>query len=84
MVLRCGVPVPAVLTPGSKHYNPLADAAAVNGVDWLLERQDDGYRFTTLRRQANVEVTVASRYAPEIDSLVDLGAAVRGAIPPKP
>ncbi len=35
IVLRCGVPTPDVLTPGNAHYNPTADAAEIDGVDWL-------------------------------------------------
>ncbi|MFF3269468.1 DUF3515 domain-containing protein [Streptomyces chrestomyceticus] len=79
--LRCGVPKPAVLTPGSEHYNPGADAAEVDGVDWLFERQDDGYRFTTVLRKTYVEVSVPGKYAPEVDVLTDLADAVRKTVP---
>jgi hypothetical protein len=79
--LRCGVPRPELLTPGSEHYNPTADAVEVNGVTWLLERQDDGYRFTTTGRKAFVEVTVPGKYAPETGALTDLADAVRKAVP---
>ncbi|WP_232544314.1 DUF3515 domain-containing protein [Streptomyces buecherae] len=79
--LRCGVPRPDVLTPGSEHYNPLADSVDVNGVGWLLEKQPDGYRFTTTLRKAYVEVTVPSKYAPEINPLTDLADAVKKTIP---
>ncbi|MEU6329283.1 DUF3515 domain-containing protein [Streptomyces sp. NPDC047049] len=79
--LRCGVPKPDVLTYGSEHYNPRADAAEVNGVEWLFEKQDDGYRFTTVLRKAYVEVTVPGKYAPEVDVLTDLGSAVKKTVP---
>ncbi|MFI6767156.1 DUF3515 domain-containing protein [Streptomyces sp. NPDC050355] len=79
--LRCGVPKPDVLTYGSEHYNPKADAAEVNGVEWLFEKQDDGYRFTTVLRKAYVEVTVPGKYAPEVDALTDLAGAVRKTVP---
>ncbi|MFE3884455.1 DUF3515 domain-containing protein [Streptomyces lydicus] len=79
--LRCGVPKPDVLTYGSEHYNPGADAAEVNGVEWLFEKQDDGYRFTTVLRKAYVEVTVPGKYAPEVDVLTDLGGAVKKTVP---
>ncbi|MFD5394533.1 DUF3515 domain-containing protein [Streptomyces sp. NPDC127097] len=79
--LRCGVPKPDVLTYGSEHYNPNADAAEVNGVDWLFEKQDDGYRFTTVLRKAYVEVTVPGEYAPEVDVLTDLAGAVKKSVP---
>ncbi|MER0482878.1 DUF3515 domain-containing protein [Streptomyces sp. Edi2] len=79
--LRCGVPKPDVLTYGSEHYNPGADSAEVNGVEWLFEKQDDGYRFTTVLRKAFVEVTVPGKYAPEVDALTDLGGAVKKTVP---
>lgn len=79
--LRCGVPEPEVLRPGSEHYNPTSDAAEVNGVSWLLEELDGGYRFTTTERDPYVEVTVPDAYAPEIGVLTDLADAVRQALP---
>lgn len=79
--LRCGVPRPEKLSPGSEHYNPTAEAAEVDGVSWLLEELDDGYRFTTTDRAANVELTVPDDYAPEIDALPDLAEPVRASVP---
>ncbi|OKI06723.1 hypothetical protein A6A06_36755 [Streptomyces sp. CB02923] len=79
--LRCGVRKPVVLTPGSEHYNPGADAAEVNGVEWLFEKQDDGYRFTTVLRKTYVEVSVPGKYTPEVDVLTDLADAVRKTVP---
>lgn len=64
-----------------EHYNPKADAAEVNGVEWLFEKQEDGYRFTTVLRKAFVEVTVPRKYAPEVDVLTDLGRAVKKTVP---
>lgn len=80
--LRCGVPRPEVLSPGSEHYNPTSDAAEVNGVSWLIEEREDGYRFTTTERSAYVEVTVPGAYAPEIGVLTELAAAVK-TVPPR-
>lgn len=79
--LRCGVPKPEKLTPGSEHYNPTAEAAEVNGVSWLLEKQDGGWRFTTTQRTANVEVTVPEEYAPEAGVLTEFSRAVKSAVP---
>lgn len=83
--LRCGVPRPAVLTPGDEHYNPTADAVVVNGVEWLLEDAGDtegaGRRFTTTNRVAYIEVTVPGEYAPEVNALTDLADAVKEAVP---
>jgi hypothetical protein len=82
--MRCGVPRPEKLTPGSEHYNPTAEAAEVNGVSWLLEQRHGGYRFTTTGRAANVELTVPDDYSPEIDALPDLAKAIRTSIPERP
>ncbi len=79
--LRCGVPKPEVLRHGSEHYNPNPDSAEVDGVQWLFEKQDDGYRFTTVLRKVYVEVTVPGKYAPEVNVLPDLSGAVQKAIP---
>ncbi|MEV0372637.1 DUF3515 domain-containing protein [Streptomyces sp. NPDC050636] len=79
--LRCGVPKPDVLTAGSEHYNPNAEGAEVNGVRWLFEKQDDGYRFTVVLRKVYVEVTVPGTYAPEVNVLTDLAGAVKKTIP---
>lgn len=82
--LRCGVPEPDVLTPGDEHYNPTAEAAEVNGVSWLLDEREDGYRFTTTDRAAYVEVTVPDTYAPEVGVLTDLADAVKKTVPRAP
>ncbi|MFC4493966.1 DUF3515 domain-containing protein [Streptomyces ovatisporus] len=79
--LRCGVPRPEKLSPGSEHYNPTAEAVEVNGVSWLLEKREEGYRFTTIGRAANVELTVPEDHAPEIDALPDLAKSVRTSVP---
>jgi hypothetical protein len=74
IVLRCGVAAPAALRPDSQ-------LVTVNGVDWLPEQTDAGYRFTTVGRIANVEVTVPTAYAPEGAALVDVAGAVRSLDP---
>ncbi|WP_445330468.1 DUF3515 domain-containing protein [Streptomyces sp. GSL17-111] len=82
--LRCGVRRPERLTPGSEHYNPTADAVVVNDVDWLLEELADGHRFTTVGRDAFVEVTVPAAYAPEVNALTDLARPVATTVPQSP
>lgn len=79
--LRCGVPKPKKLTPGSEEYNPTSDSAEVNGVGWLPEEQDEGYRFTTTGRVAHVEVAVPDSFEHHVNPLVDLAAAVKKAVP---
>ncbi|MFI7242451.1 DUF3515 domain-containing protein [Streptomyces qinglanensis] len=81
IALRCGVPEPPVLTPGTEEYNPTAEAADVNGVSWLIEKRDDGYRFTTTDRVAYVELTVPGAYGPEAEVLPDLAGAVKRTVP---
>ncbi|MGV9451408.1 DUF3515 domain-containing protein [Streptomyces sp. NPDC003635] len=83
IILRCGVPQPPKMIDPKVAEGRDADAVAggVNGVDWLMERQEGGaYRFTCANRQAYVEVRV-----PEgVDSsaaLIDLASAVKKAIP---
>lgn len=74
VVARCGVATPSALRPDSQ-------LVTVNAVDWLPEPTDDGYRFTTVGRVANVEVTVPHHYAPEATALVDLAAAIKATDP---
>jgi hypothetical protein len=83
IILRCGVAQPPKMIDPKVAKGGDADAVAggVNGVDWLMERQDDGaYRFTCANRSAYVEVTVPE----EVDSsavLIDLAKAIKKAIP---
>ncbi|MEW2164231.1 DUF3515 domain-containing protein [Streptomyces sp. NPDC007084] len=83
IILRCGVERPAKMTDPkvAAGDDPKAVGGGVNGVDWLMEKQDDGStRLTTALREAYVEVTV-----PEGDDvsgvLVGLAAGVKKAIP---
>ena len=69
IVLRCGVPAPPGLTPTS-------ECVEVNGVGWFREPAEGGTLFTTIGRAVPVEVGVPPDYAPEVDVLVDLAAAV--------
>jgi uncharacterized protein DUF3515 len=77
IILRCGVVRPA------KMNDPEADGVDVNGVGWLLEKRDDGsFRFTTTLRRAYVEVAMPkSRTGDGLAPLVDVGPAVKKAIP---
>lgn len=69
IVLRCGVPAPPGLTATS-------ECVEVNGVGWFREQAEGGTLFTTIGRAVFVEVGVPAGYAPEVDVLVDLAAAV--------
>jgi Protein of unknown function (DUF3515) len=72
VVLRCGVGAPAALAPTS-------ELTTIDGVDWLPEQLDHGYRYTSVGRTAAVQVTVPDSYAPEADVLVDLSPAILAA-----
>ncbi|MFI8088701.1 DUF3515 domain-containing protein [Streptomyces sp. NPDC086080] len=83
IILRCGVERPPkmadpdVATGG----DPDAVPGGVDGVDWLMEKQDDGtYRFTTANREAYVEVGVTDG-RDSTGVLIDLAPAVKEAIP---
>ncbi|MDX3695202.1 DUF3515 domain-containing protein [Streptomyces europaeiscabiei] len=86
IILRCGVPQPPkMIDPGvAEGRDADAVAGAVDGVDWLMEKRDDGsYRFTTANRSAYVEVTVSADRAGEDTSpiLVGLAPAIKKAVP---
>jgi hypothetical protein len=74
IVVRCGVPTPSALGPTSQ-------LVTVDGVDWLPEQLENGYLFTTVGRELNIEVSVPDAYAPEADALVDISPAVSEGIP---
>jgi hypothetical protein len=76
IVLRCGVPRPAV---DGDYTTP---AAEINGVDWSFEQLPGGeVRMTTTLRRAYVEVTFPEKYAHDAAPLMDLAPAVKRAIP---
>ncbi|MEU9184961.1 DUF3515 domain-containing protein [Streptomyces sp. NPDC048484] len=83
IILRCGVSRPAkMVDPEVANGNdPTAIGGVVNGVDWLMEKRDDGAtRFTSAQRLAYVEVTVPDgRDTSSV--LVDLAGAVKKAVP---
>lgn len=74
IVLRCGVPVPAALRPGAR-------CDTIDDVDWFTRETAEGFVFVTIGRATTVEVRVPDDYEPAGDALIDLGAAVRVAVP---
>ncbi|WP_028802414.1 DUF3515 domain-containing protein [Streptomyces sp. 142MFCol3.1] len=83
IILRCGVERPAKMTDPKVALgdDPKAVGGGVNGVDWLMEKRDDGStRFTTAQRRAYVEVTVPEGRDTS-GMLVDLAASIKKAIP---
>jgi hypothetical protein len=83
IILRCGVERPPKMVDPkvAKGDDPKAVAGGVNGVDWLMEKQDDGTTLlTTASRLAYVQVTVDASV--DVSGvLVDLAASVKKAIP---
>ncbi|MCX4883812.1 MULTISPECIES: DUF3515 domain-containing protein [unclassified Streptomyces] len=77
IILRCGVERPAEMN------DPESDGVEVDGVGWLLQKQDDGsFRFTTTLRTAYVEVTIPKdRTGDGMAPLVDLAPSTKKAIP---
>ncbi|GGU05578.1 MULTISPECIES: DUF3515 domain-containing protein [Streptomyces] len=76
IVLRCGVPRPEKMT------DPQAQGVSVDGVRWMVERREgDGPRFTSVYREAYIEVTLDERYAHDAAPLVDLAAPVKQTVP---
>ena len=78
ITLRCGVPLPAALTPTS-------ELVVVNNVSWFAEPAGSATpsRFTAVRREAYVEVGVPARYAPAGPILVAVSNAIGPAVPAK-
>jgi len=74
ITLSCGVATPPALTPTSQ-------LVVVNGVSWLPQQLTHGYRFTTVRRVANVQVDVPDAYSPEAGALADLAQPIKQTIP---
>jgi hypothetical protein len=77
IVLRCGVDVPRAFTATS-------EIIEVNAVAWFLDETDAAYVFTSVGRQALVEVRVPSS-VPRQDAtapLVDLARPITRCIPP--
>ncbi|MFF4274779.1 DUF3515 domain-containing protein [Streptomyces sp. NPDC001536] len=83
IILRCGVTRPPKMVDPkvATGSDPKAIAGEVNGVEWLMEKQDDGStRFTTANRQAYVEVTVPEG-RDTAGMLTDMASSVKKAIP---
>ncbi|HPF79691.1 hypothetical protein [Nostocoides australiense] len=69
VIARCGIPA---LTPTTD------ECIAVNDVDWVLRKLDDGYAFTTYGTDPGLEVLVPDDYAPETMVLVDFTEIAKG------
>ncbi|MEU0934574.1 DUF3515 family protein [Embleya sp. NPDC005971] len=83
IVLRCGVGLPAslrVVDPDKVGSEP-RDSVTVNGVIWNFAKYADGVRFTTVYREANVEMTVPKKFAEPAAPLTDIAEAVTHAVP---
>ncbi|MFF5535211.1 DUF3515 domain-containing protein [Streptomyces cinerochromogenes] len=87
IILRCGiVRPPKMVDPKvALGQDPDAIGGGVNGVEWLMEKEDDGtWRFTTSGRRAYVQVTLPKELSGSDDSaqvLMDLATAVKKTVP---
>ncbi|MEV8595598.1 DUF3515 domain-containing protein [Streptomyces sp. NPDC052012] len=83
IILRCGVERPPKMADPkvADGHDPDAMPGGVNGVDWLMEKQDDDtYRFTTANREAYVEISVTDG-RDSTGVLIDLAPGIKKAIP---
>ncbi|MEU6069851.1 DUF3515 domain-containing protein [Streptomyces sp. NPDC047082] len=87
IILRCGVVrPPKMIDPKvARGTDPNAIGGGVNGVDWLMEKQDDGtWRFTTAKREAYVQLILPKELSGQDDSarvLAEMAASIKKAIP---
>lgn len=71
ITVACGVDLPGSMATDTRCFE-------VNGVGWFAEEGQGGWLFTTIGREATVQVGVPSAYAPEANALVDVAAAISG------
>lgn len=74
ITLACGVAKPTGMNAASRCWE-------VDGVGWYQDERDSDIRFTTLGRQALVQVTVPNKYAPQANALTDLAKPIDRHIP---
>ena len=75
IVLRCGVAVP------NGYSRTSINSTEVDGVLWFQQVGKDEVRWTAVRHQANIELTVPTSYDAQGGFLVDLGTAIKTSIP---
>ena len=75
VILRCGVPQPAAYDPGSPQ------TASVDGVIWFQRIGPTSVTWTAIRRTADVELIVPTSYDAQGGFLVELGTALKQALP---
>ena len=75
IVLRCGVPKPAGYSRTS------VNSTDVDGVLWFQQVTRDSVRWTAVRRQVNIELTVPTSYPAQGGFLVEIGDAIRLSLP---
>lgn len=68
VIARCGLPMPGPTTD---------ECIAVDGVDWVGRRVEDGMVFLTYGRDPAIQVLVPAAYAPEPMVLPGFGDAAR-------
>ncbi|MFJ4476546.1 DUF3515 domain-containing protein [Streptomyces xanthochromogenes] len=70
IVLRCGIPRPDEMS------DPTLPGVGVDGVDWTVEKRDQGPRFITQYRDPYVELLTGTRYANDASVLQAFAAPI--------
>lgn len=70
ITIACGIAQPEAMRRDSGCFE-------VNGVGWFAEEGSGGWLFTTIGREAYVQLGVPAKYAPEANALIDVADAVR-------
>lgn len=78
IVLRCGVAMP-------ESFDDFSTCQEADGVGWYIPEeqvtgQPEDITMTTIGREVNVEVSLPEEYWPPADAMIDLAAAVDGAV----
>jgi hypothetical protein len=88
IVLRCGVAEPGAMNPASPQYDPKQTnsvAVVSNGVCWLSQQTSGGgFRFTTVKQNAYVEVDVPGAYQGQSWPMPALAGPIQKADPVNP
>ncbi|MCT9093645.1 DUF3515 domain-containing protein [Streptomyces sp. ASQP_92] len=75
IVLRCGIPRPEEMS------DPTLPGIGVGGVDWTVQKRDQGPRFITQYRDPYVEILTGTRYTNDASLLQAFATPVDEAIP---
>ncbi|MFG2718108.1 DUF3515 domain-containing protein [Streptomyces sp. NPDC048416] len=75
IVLRCGIPRPDEMS------DPTLPGIGVDGIDWTVQKRDQGPRFISQYRDPYVELLTGTRYANDASLLQAFAAPMAKAVP---